>query len=261
MRSHEMKDDEILRQYLLGTLNEEQVDEIERRLLADGELFELAEAVEGDLLAAAARGKLTSAERGRVLRRLAASPAGRDRLALARGLTSLGREPVSAEIFVFQLLTRPEVRAAAMAASLIFMAGGLWVATQFPALVPGTGHQITLSPTKVMYSLAMTTVRSAGGDVDPLEIPRGTSQVEIRLPLEPGERSTFFAVTLQNASTGRPIQHEQRIEKDPEGDRAIVLSVPSTELSPGKYEIEIRDEDKDLLGHPVFEVASNVPSR
>src|SRR5215211_3520558 len=93
----EMKDDEILRRYLLGGLEEEQADDLERRLLEDGELFELAEAVEGDLLAAAARGDLPPAERGHVLRRLAASPEGRTRLALARGLTSLGRARVPAE--------------------------------------------------------------------------------------------------------------------------------------------------------------------
>jgi len=251
-----MRDDEILRQYLLGTLNEEQVDEIERRLLADGELFELAEAVEGDLLAAAARGDLSPAERGRVLRRLAASPAGRDRLALARGLASLGREPVSAEVVVFQLLRRPGVPAAAMAASLAFVAGGLWVATQFPILVPGTRHEIR-SPVKAVFSLALSTVRSSGGGLPRLEISQGTSQVEIRLPLDQGERSTSFAATLQNASTGEQIRREERIAaKSVDGERTIVLSVPSAELSPGKYEIEIRGEDNELLGRPMFEVAS-----
>ncbi len=125
-----MKDDEILKQYLLGALEEEQADDVERRLLMESDLFELAEAVEGDLLAAAARGELSPVERGRVLRRLAASPEGRARLALARGLTSVGRERVPAEVLAFRLLARPGVRAAAMAASLCFVAGGFWLATQ-----------------------------------------------------------------------------------------------------------------------------------
>jgi hypothetical protein len=128
MRFNDMKDDEILRQYLLGSLDEEQADDLERRLLNEGELFELAEAVEGDLLMAAARGELSPAERGRVLRRLAASPEGRARYALARGLISLERVP--AEVVAFRLLSRPGVRAAAVAASLAFVAGGFWLATQ-----------------------------------------------------------------------------------------------------------------------------------
>lgn len=131
MGSNDMKhDDEILRQYLLGALNEEQADDLERRLLLDGDLFMLAEAVEGDLLMAAARGDLSPAERGRVLRRLASSPEGRARFALARGLTSVGREQVPAEVLVFRLLARPSVRAAAVAASMAFVAGGFWLATQ-----------------------------------------------------------------------------------------------------------------------------------
>jgi hypothetical protein len=130
MRSNDMTDQEILRQYLLGALGEKQSDDVERRLLADGELFELAEAVEGDLLAAAARGGLSAQERGRVLRRLAASPEGRASYALARGLVSIGREPVPAEVLVFQLADRPWVRAAAVAASLMFVVGGLWLGTQ-----------------------------------------------------------------------------------------------------------------------------------
>lgn len=128
MRSDDMKDDAMLRQYLLGALNEEQADGLEQRLLVEGDLFELAEAVEEDLLMAAARGDLSPAERGRVLRRLASSPEGRARYALMRGLASFGRVP--AEILAFQLLSRPAVRAAAVAASLAFVAGGFWLATQ-----------------------------------------------------------------------------------------------------------------------------------
>ena len=70
---------------------EEEADRLEQRLLAEDELFELAEAVEADLLAAADRGELTPAERERVQQRLAASPRGRERLALARVLERPGR--------------------------------------------------------------------------------------------------------------------------------------------------------------------------
>lgn len=77
-------DEELVRSYLLGELQEEEAERAEGRLLAEDELFELAEAVEGDLLAAAARGELTPAEKEKVERRLAASPAGRERQALAR---------------------------------------------------------------------------------------------------------------------------------------------------------------------------------
>jgi len=307
-----MKDDEILRRYLLGGLDEEQADDLERRLLEDGELFELAEAVEGDLLAAAVHEGLPSAERGRVLRRLAASPEGRARLALARGLTSLSREKVSAEVLAFRLLAQPWVRAAAVAASLAISAGGLWLATQTAMPGPETGANMIArglpakpvpamprvrpepvappqdriagpasaippstkegiapqrepvggpEPAPLLLQLALTNLRSAGGDVPRLEIPPETRQVEIQLPLVPGEPSTSFAAILRNASTQEEIRREERIAaREVDGRRIIAFSVPSTDLAPGIYEIEVRgigpDED-ELLGRPMFEVASN----
>src|SRR3569832_962282 len=86
-------DDELLRSYLLGQLPEDEADRLERRLLAEDELFELSEAVEADLLAEYAQGGLAPAERERVQRRLASSPQGRERLMLARSLSELaGRD-------------------------------------------------------------------------------------------------------------------------------------------------------------------------
>src|SRR5919202_647127 len=81
-------DDELLRSYLLGELTEDEADALERRLLAEDDLFELSEAIEADLLAEYAQGGLAPAERERV-QRLASSPQGRERLALARSLSSL----------------------------------------------------------------------------------------------------------------------------------------------------------------------------
>jgi len=311
----EMKDDEILKSYLLGGLDEEQADDLERRLLEDGDLFELAEAVEGDLLAAAAHGDLSPAERGRVLRRLAASPEGRTRLALARALTSLSREKVPAEVLAFRLLARPGARAAAVAASLAIAAGGFWLATQTVMPGPGTGANMIArglpaqpvparqevrpepaappldriagqtpapatppsmkegiaprqepagrpEPAPLLLQLALTTVRSAGGDIPRLEIPPETRQVEIQLPLSPGEPSTSFAAILRNASTQEEIRREERIgAREVDGRRVIAFSLPSTDLDPGIYEIEVRGiggpEGDDLLGRPMFEVASN----
>jgi hypothetical protein len=313
MRSNDMKtdtkDDEILRQYLLGALNEGQADELERRLFAEEELFELAEAVEGDLLMAAARGDLSSAERGRVLRRLAASPEGRARLALIKGLTSLGREQASvpAEVLVFQLLARPGVRAAAVAATLAFVAGGSWLASrtamphganmiarglpaapapgiprpapaeppvdriaeQAPAPVPpvppedraapGREPSARPEPAPLILELALSVVRS-GNDRSRLEIPPGAGQVEIRLRLDREEPYTIFSAILQSASTGEEIRREERIAaREVDGLRAIVFSVPSTELDPGFYQVEVHGiapEGDEFLGRPMFEVVS-----
>jgi hypothetical protein len=323
MSSQNMNDDDLLRRYLLGGLDEEQAENLERRLLTDGDLFELAEAVEGDLFAAAAHGGLTPAERVHVRRRLAASPGGRARLALARDLSVLGREqPPSVLPFrqpapaAMPALARPGFRAAVLAASLAIMAGSLWLAS--PTARPGVGagiaqeapsgpvegngkgprrpvDQITrvtppghpmpeqlpiektveepaapaeeprlaereetpeISP--LVFQLALSTVRSSAA-APHLTIPDATREVEIRLSLMEGEPATSFSAVLRNAVTGEEVLSEEALAaRSMNGGKAIVLSVPAAEMSPGTYEVEVRgeipDEGFELLGRPMFEV-------
>jgi len=132
-------DDELLRSYLLGELPEPEADRLEQRLLAEDELFDLMEALEAELLAAGSRGELPAAERERVLRRLASSPQGRERLALAKalntvaeGLSKKAPSPVvpfrghaAAPKAVFQWT-------ALAAAGLLMVAGLSWFSRQAP---------------------------------------------------------------------------------------------------------------------------------
>lgn len=327
MRSREMNDEDLLQRYLLGGLDEEQAENLERRLLADGDLFELAEAIEGDLFAATARGELTPAERMHVRRRLGASPTGRPRLALARDLAALDRKlapavlPFRQQAPAMPALARPGFRAAVLAASLAITAGSLWLAS--PTVRPGAGvdiaqelpsgpvegngkgtrkpaDQITrvtppghpvpprpgveervaehaeepaasaeeprltegreetpeISP--LLFQLALSTVRSSG-TTPRLAIPAATREVEIRLSLMEGEPATSFSAVLRNAATGEEVLHEEALAaQSVNGGKAIVLSVPAAEMSPGTYEVEVRgeipDEGFELLGRPMFEV-------
>lgn len=129
-------EDGLLRKYLLGELSEEEADEIERRLLIDDELFVLAEAVEADLLAAGARGELAPAERERVLKRLASSPQGRERLALARVLNATAdKELREAATNVVRFPRRkPAARWAALAASLLAVTALSWLVVRDPGV-------------------------------------------------------------------------------------------------------------------------------
>lgn len=134
-------DDELLRGYLLGELPEPEADRLERRLLAEDELFDLMEALEAELLAAASRGELAPAERERVLRRLASSPEGRERLALARSLNTLADDAsetrtATAPVVPFRpraASPKPATRWVALAAAGLFAAVGLfWFTQQTP---------------------------------------------------------------------------------------------------------------------------------
>lgn len=135
-------DDELLRGYLLGELPGPEADRLEQRLLTDDDLFDLMEAIEAELLAAASRGELAPAERERVLRRLASSPEGRERLALAHSLNTLANggasetRAVAAPVVPFRpraTSPKPAVQWAALAAAGLIAATGLfWFTQQTP---------------------------------------------------------------------------------------------------------------------------------
>jgi hypothetical protein len=131
-------DDRLLRSYLLGELPEPEADRLEERLLADDELFDLMEALEAELLADCSRGELAPAERERVLRRLASSPQGRERLALAGSLNKVA-DGVSQQATVVAFRSRPTPPKAvfqwvAMAAGLLLVAGLSWFQLQTPQM-------------------------------------------------------------------------------------------------------------------------------
>jgi tetratricopeptide (TPR) repeat protein len=106
-----LDDEELLRGYLTGALAEDDAADVELRLLADNAFFDLAEAVERDVLADCARGGLAPAEEASVRRRLSASPDGQARLALAGGLTAVSsRRETGAPHLLTELLAEPVER-------------------------------------------------------------------------------------------------------------------------------------------------------
>lgn len=126
-------DPKLLTRYLLGELSEDETSRLEERLLVedtDDELFESLEAAEGELFAAHVRGWLGERERLAVERRLAATPEGRRRLDLARGLAVLSDE--AARVVPFAPRPRataaPVWRWAAAAGLAALVAGGAWLA-------------------------------------------------------------------------------------------------------------------------------------
>lgn len=124
-----MRDEELLHRFLLGELAEDEADLVEQRLLQEDALFELCEAIEGDLLAASARGELTPEENERVLARLASSPSGRARLALAQDLVhaveEVPAEPAPAPPIPIR---RPKKAPLRRAAQWVAIAAGLLLA-------------------------------------------------------------------------------------------------------------------------------------
>jgi anti-sigma factor RsiW len=109
----ETKDEnvELIMQYLLGELAEEEQGQLEERFFADDVLYQEVRAVERELIDRYVLGKLTGRERARFERRFLSSPQRREKVALARSfrqgiaaVTAPGKQKVVAAT------PRPETR-------------------------------------------------------------------------------------------------------------------------------------------------------
>jgi hypothetical protein len=247
-------DDDVLRWYLLGELDDDVAGTVEQRLLDDNDFFELAEAVEGDLLAAVAQGELSPAERERIIRRLARTRTGHARLALAQALTSFGT--VTTVTHAMRTVAtplpfrRPEaprrrlaVRFAALAAGLAAAAFTGWLAFQVVppegsgatvnhVPVPGTAHRTAQSP---------AVPRKPGGNQTP-EMP--SAAPDRTAQAEPAPAPLPAAVVLQLAfatqrSGDQPDAAPLRI---PAGARQVELHMPVDEAETFRsYQVSVQD--------------------
>ena len=271
---HDETDDELLRSYLLGKLPEEESERLERRLLAEDDLFELSEAVEADLLAACDRGELAAGERDHVLRRLASSPSGRERLALVRALNALASasvHPSAAAILPFKERAgappRPaRYRWAALAAGVLVTAGLSWIALRpphggesarwIPRETPAPAHPVPQpapgalaratpqapkppEPVKAVFQLALASLRGAEGP-EKLRIPAGATNVELQISVEGMAGLKSFQLSVRDRKADTTVWKDTLEPTVLHGVNVLVIDLPAATLTPGTYEIEAR---------------------
>jgi hypothetical protein len=269
-------EDELLRRYLLEELPQEEADELDRRLLVDDELFVLAEAVEADLLAAAARGELAPAERERVLKRLASSPQGRERLALAWALNrAADEEHRKADVVQFPLPTRRSWKPAlwtAMAASLLAAVIGISVLKDDhnespiePIPAPSLAGPLEPLGRTALQLVFLPGNRDAGEAEtahERLHLTPDVDIVDLKLDVTEFYGLKSFKVALRNKEHNTIWVKSGLEARKVDGDSALVLEVPAAKLAvAGRYEVRIEGikESGELEELPLqeFEVVTN----
>ena len=241
----ELHDDELLRSYLLGKLPDEDADALERRLLAEDDLFELAEAVEMDLLAEVDHGAFTPEEKEEVLRRLAATPRGRERLAFARSLNALAAEKArqnNVRPFVRRASTfpPPAMHWMALAASLIMLTGLGWFAWQ---------HREQAQDTKSQVGATTPAIHVPVPVASPITLPPAPP-----IPVKTAEpapdriavRKVPTAVlALSFITSSRGAEERQRLELAPDDRRVEIQIYDVDRLGDAKsFDVVVRSRDQ-----------------
>jgi len=248
--------EDLLKSYLLGALADEEVDVLERRLLEDDDLFDLCEGIEAELLATYDRGELAPEERERVLRRLASSPQGRERLAFARSLNKVADRgsvvPFRRLVRTLRAASRPAF--AAIAATLLVAIATSWLLWQRTHTL-GAEHSAANNPTKPpthvqpppppppvtlatqALVLSFETFRGDGETAQKLELSPKTGLVTIKLiDLQGLERHGSFHAAVRSKGGANVWQGDlkaQQLEWGP----GLVLTIPADRLAAGPYTV------------------------
>lgn len=271
-----MRDHELVRRFLLGELRETKTERVEKRLLEDDVFFDLCEAVEAELLEAAARGELAPAERDRVLKRLASSPQGRARLALARGLAELAdgktrTEPLPAPLPFRRraaLTARPAVRWAIAAGLLVLLGGtGTWVlfhpgdgdriVQQEPAQKTTGGEHLKIIKHKKGGAPASTTPVE---DETPPPPPPPRDRDRIVKQTEPEKpavdvKPVIFELSLLTRRSGEELTQIEKIQI-PSGTEHIELHVDVTFADSSSYDVVVMRGDEEIFRESHLEPTS-----
>jgi hypothetical protein len=268
--------DELLRGYLLGDLPGPEAERLELRLLADDDLFDLMEALEAELLAAAGRGELAPAERERVLRRLASSPEGRERLALARSLNTLADQASEGTVVPFRgREAHPKaVRhwLALAAAAFLALVGLFWFSQRTPHSGDSAPVVVVETPAPAKPAQPPPAVAPVAPPKDRLadkreEIPpvrkpepvravlqialttlRGAEEEAEPFPLPANTEVAEIQVDVEGLTgpfhaavrgkDGGTLWEKSNLEATKKGT-LLVLEVPAKDLTPGHYEVAV----------------------
>jgi hypothetical protein len=265
-----MSDDDLLKRYLLEDLPGAEAEALERRLLEDDDLFERAEAIEGEILEDYANGGLTTTERARVARYLSASPTGRLRLAVIRGLAAISaEEAANGRILVFPprrpRLSTSELRAA-IAAMLVLATGSVWlgVHTSHPPVSEVAPGPVVPALRTFVQVLALSAARGGTAGVQEIRVPAGTDRMELRLLLGDSLADyRSFQVVLRDQMGAEAVDRKDLQPVETPNGKALVVTVDLTRLPAGRYVAEVggitTGGTVEGVGFPEFQVREPQP--
>jgi anti-sigma factor RsiW len=227
--------EQVLKQYLLGSLAPESREAVEKRLFSNDQIFwQHLCLAEEELIDAYVGEGLSSEEHHQFEQRFLCTADRREKLDLARALQAYAAEQEHTERQgFFQRLLHPMVvpgwaMAAAAAVLLIVLSGVSW---QFGAA--------SRAPVVVGAWVSAGLVRGAGGAVERVTIPPDCALV--RLQLEPGTGDyDSYRATLYDVATGNEILAQSRLTTTTiDGRDGVTLTLPANLLPAGDYYVRL----------------------
>lgn len=265
------KDQETLRQYLLGNLAPEESAPLEERLLTDGEYYQELLILEDELVDQYLSGEQSNAERESFEAHFLLTPERQQKVRFSHTLkrylhntesanensvVKIAAAPVAISIAergsvrspFFSFLSRNPILSYSLAAAVVLIVGAVsWMALKNPG---------TQGPSKVLAVTLTPGLTRADGQITKISIPPGTDALQLKLQLPRADYLSYRAVLVG----------EDRSELWSADDLKPVLSnattfieanIPSRIVRPGDYEVKV----SGLLSSGQFEAAQRFTFR
>lgn len=239
----------LIRQYLLGGLDEGKQRQLEEQLLTDGECFTDLLVAEDELIDQYVSGALSEQERENFELHFLVTPERHQKLNFARtlrkyisdaGVAQLPepagqpRQPASWKRFLpsFVRARNPLIGFSFAAALLLVAIGGSWLAVK--NLWPQKHDR---SPAILTVPLTPGLVRDAGV-TKRIVIPAHVEIVQLQLELETTEHQSYRAVV--ETDQGRSVFSADELKPQmTDAGRVVILSVPASLLTGGDYQLKL----------------------
>jgi len=235
-------DEEQVRAYLLGRLNDEEQQQIEERLMTEDDLFEELEISKGELIEEYCADELPQKERDWFKDHYLASAEGRQRQTFVLALDSRkSPDPAPRPLTWFERLTalvrtRPWSVALATATAAVLI---------FAVLITRRTQTI---PTAYAFSLNSTVGRRSAGDVRyyPVTLKPDVNELKITLQLnESAPRGKDYRVELDDRTEKtslKPLSHDAN---------SVLVVIPTSSIHEGLYSLTLNAIKEDGTEQPI----------
>lgn len=230
----DIRNESLMRSFLLGRAGPEESDRIERELVADPAYFEEMCALEDELAVQYRRGELSAAETEQFERHVLWSPA---RARHAQQIAAIGdallERPAPTRRRSMAASWRPWSMAACIAAALV---GGwmIWA----PSPPPSSPASAVLAT----FVLTDGQVRSGGGGGNVFRIVSGDGDVELEITVPSASVARPSARLRRVGDAVLPWVGDARITRVNERSSTLTWRVPSAMLMLGDYVLSVSDE-------------------
>ncbi|HUS09452.1 MAG TPA: hypothetical protein VMZ30_03215 [Pyrinomonadaceae bacterium] len=267
------KEQQTIREYLLGGPSQEDLSRVEKRLLTDNAFYEELVIGEDELIDQYLNDTLSLSERQSFETHFLAAPERQKKLRFARtfhkylALTTpsaldtaenvpdeepdIAKTPVKENFFSFLPFTNSIVSYSLAAAILVAVGGVAWV------IFNNWGAQTTLPGTTYVATLTPGLTRDSG-EVKRLSLPPATGTVQLRLVVTSDEDQSYRAELLNSERTSVLVFNDLKPQNQ-NGERLIQFAIPARILKRDDYQVRlsIRRSDGSYEEIPSYQFRVN----